>query len=154
MQRLIFVFLFFVSIGSFGQKASSPAGDYYLLDTTRLPKNANMWDISQDRPYKYNVIECSCLDMNGKPALIYNLNSEAELINKKQLQQLNFLTLPQLIAKAKNILNNYITNYDIYLVEPIGDLYTVHKVTLRNVEKQIKDYQFVSPNDSINKKKP
>jgi hypothetical protein len=155
MKKIFITILLMSCCKLYAQNAGKKTAIYYLLDVTKLPANANMWDITYDRPFRYYTIECPCLASNGKPTLIYNENMKARLINHADLIKLDVIKISELIKLSKQILDMGVVGYDVFLVEPYKTKYQVHQVKLSSTQKYVlTDYENVTPIDSSKKKKP
>jgi len=156
MKNIAFIILSFFSLDSFAQKESKIDTVYYLINNANAQVNSPTWKIEIDYPYKYFILACRCLSSNANPALSYNMKINGWIIRKKEMETLKSVNITTLILKAKKFLNNNFNGqYAIFLMEPLGKRYVVHKVVLYSTEKDpgLTDYENITAPDTAKKKK-
>jgi hypothetical protein len=156
MKKLSVIILTFCAFSACAQTKSKIDSIYYLIDTAKVPLNARMWKIETDNAYKYFILQCPCLPSSGKPELTYNMKIEGEVINETEVKTLKTVDIYTLILEAKKFFDNKLKdNYAIFLVEPKDKKFVIHKVVLKNTEKNpgLTDYENI-PADTLKKKKP
>ncbi len=147
MKILTFLFLIFSSVRSIAQTEQKIDSIYYLLDTAKTPVNDRMWSIEADDQFKMYILKCPCLKFNGTPQFFYSVTDKEDkgwIISKREFQTIKLISLPDLITKAKQLLDTLPISRSFFLIEPEGKKYIVHNVALINPEIKI-----VSPPDVI-----
>ncbi|MDB5016750.1 MAG: hypothetical protein JWQ84_1582 [Mucilaginibacter sp.] len=157
MKKLSFIILVFSSFCSLAQKNQKIDSIYYLIDTAKIPSNAQMWDVHTEYPaFKVYTIKCPCLQYDKEPIFIYDTNKvKGQVITKKDMKTINLINLSNLILKAKQFTNtSFKGKYAIYIVEPNGKRYIYHAVRLLKPRASTVDYENITFPDSTKFKKP
>ena len=156
MNKFVIIILTFCAFNVCAQTKSKIDSIYYLIDTASVPVNARMWKIEIDYPYKYFILQCPCLPSSGKPELFYSMKIAGQVISEAEAKTLKTVDISMLISEVKRVFdNNYKGSYLIFIIEPRDKRFVVHKVVLKNTDKNpgLTDYENI-PADTSKKKKP
>jgi hypothetical protein len=104
---------------------------YFLVSSPTNKIVNDMWKIEYDDPISYYILQCPCLANNQQPIFSYNNTDKPVLISKTQFKELTITNLPNLILKAKKIIeSNLKSDYDFFIVEPHNRIYKIKKVKI------------------------
>ncbi|WP_448703007.1 hypothetical protein ACFGVR_11705 [Mucilaginibacter sp. AW1-3] len=146
MKKLLLLLMFslMISLKAYSQKIDSV---YYLLDTSKIPKNANMWDIGIEHPFKYFTILCPCMQYGQNPTFLYKEDDPGQTITANQLKLIKQINLVNLIQTAKSFTDKgFSIKKNIFLIEANGRKYTMHRVGIVPPQKPRRsdgDYEII-----------
>ncbi len=147
MKKLIFLFLIFGTIKSIAQTTKKIDSVYYLVDTAKTPVTDRMWDIYSEGPVTFYALQfpCTCPGLMNKPTFAYSKNWKTNrIISPNEFKSVKLTNLPILLQKIKDFAevdaktkNDLKTQFYIYLIEPSGYGYAVHKAILDGSGKKV-----------------
>lgn len=159
MKKVVCFLAFFLSYHTLAW--SNPKADtiYYLIDTTKVTVNDRMWDIYTHDSYKFHVIQCPCLKLNGKPTFTNETRDRGKIISKTQIKKIKLISLSTLILRSKTLLDNNapLSTVSFFFIEPYGKNYVVRQEVPMNPEIRIEsvpDMMERRPPDTSAFKKP
>lgn len=139
MKKILFILLIIYSVVTRAFGVSKIDSIYYLLDTAKTQINDRLWDIHEEYPsLKIYIIKCPCLPFDNQPTFIENTGvAPNEIISKKKILGLKFISLERLISMAKQIAtdNEKKNIYSFFFIEPTGNEFVLHHVRLHNLTK-------------------
>jgi hypothetical protein len=149
MKKIFLFLMLFSAVNAVAQKAAKVDSAYYLLDTTCNSSYDNMWETGIEGNLKYYSILCPCLAYGTKPTFAYPKNDEGRILSAEKLPSIKLISLVNLIEKTKLITNKKLSKPNaIFLIEPFGKDYVIHKVGIVPPRKPYKsvDYEIIKQN--------
>lgn len=141
MKLTVICLLFFVLFNAKNATAQKEKKQkdtvYYLLDTTSVPINDRMFEISEEAGKKVYVLQCRCYPWEMNPVFFSRPHKDGDTryISTIDFQRLKKITLVRLIDIAFEYGKDKIDKTDFYFIEPSEDKFKVMKTYLLQSRK-------------------
>ncbi len=131
---MLLIFFIFLPFTICAQKKVAVDSIYYLLDTSKTLLNERMWNIGHTDLYQQYTLLCPCLKFAGNPVFTHEIRDKGIIITNSVLKSLKLISITDLISVSKKFLDdgNLLGRYLFFMIEPKGNRYIVHEVTLTN----------------------